>query len=188
MTDLLRRTGAAVGAVGRRRDAGAVVVIASLGYLVVYSWAVGDLSLAAGRDLSVVLVERPLQRALMSRGFFSFEPIALIDAGGLRYLLSPIDLLFAIVLSALVGINLGLTYLGLVQPKACGLEASTGVFAAIPALLSGVACCGPAILVVVGIQATGLLIAGFELLVPVAVGLLVLSLLLVGRQVDPRLV
>lgn len=188
MTELLTRTGAALGAVVRRRDAGAVVAIASIGYLLVYSFAVGDLSVGARGGFSFLVVDQPLQRLFMSRGFFSYEPIALIEVWGLRYLFSPIDLLLALVLAGLVGVNLGLTYLGLVQPKACGLEASSGVLAAVPALLSGVACCGPAILVVVGIQATGLLIAGFELLVPIAVVLLVLSLLLVGRQVDPQLV
>lgn len=188
MTDLVARTGAALGVVIRRRDAGAVVGISSIVYLVVYSVAVGDLSLGRGNEFSVLLVDQPLDRVFMSRGFFSFEPIALVDAGGLQYLFSPIDLLLALGLAVLVGLNLGLTYLGLVQPKACGLEASSGVFAAIPALLSGAACCGPAILVVVGIQATGLLIAGFQLLVPIAVAMLIASLLLVGRQVDPQLV
>lgn len=188
MTDIVGRTGAALGAVLNRRDAGAVVAITSVAYLVIYSLAVGDLSLGTGGEFSFLLVDEPLQRVFMSRGFFSFEPIALLTAWGLRYLFSPLDLLLALTLALLVGLNLGLTYLGLVQPKACGLEASSGVFAAIPALLSGAACCGPAILVVVGIQATGLLISGFQLLVPVALTLLVASLLLIGRQVDPQLV
>lgn len=188
MTELITRTGAALGAVLRRRDAGAIVGIASIGYLVIYSYAVGDLSLVADSGFSMLVVDKPLERIFMSRGFSSFEPIALVDAWGLRYLFSPINLVLAVILASLVGANLGITYLGLVQPKACGLEASTGVVAAIPALLSGAACCGPVFLVVVGIQATGLLIAGFQLLVPVAIILLVASLLLVGRNVDPRLV
>jgi len=73
-----------------------------------------------------------------------------------------------------------------VQPSACGLEASTGVLAGVPALLSGAACCGPTILLVLGIQASGTLITAFELLVPVAIVLLVGGLLLIGRRVDPQ--
>jgi hypothetical protein len=86
-----------------------------------------------------------------------------------------------------VGANVGLTYLGLIQPKACGLESSTGVLAGVPALLSGAACCGPTILLVVGVQASATIITGFQFLVPLAVVLLVGSLLAVGRQVDPDL-
>ena len=188
MGSLVGRTVRAIGAVVRRRDAGAIVGLSGILYLVTYSFAVGDLSLSREVGASIVLVDRPLQRALMPRGFFSYEPIALVELWRLQYLFSPIDLLLALALSILVGVNLGLTYLGLIQPKACGLEASSGVLAAIPALLSGAACCGPAILVIVGIQATGLLITGFQLLVPVAVALLLGSLLLIGRQVDPQLV
>ena len=87
----------------------------------------------------------------------------------------------------LAGSNLALTYLGLVQPRACGLEASTGVVAGVPALLSGAACCGPTILLVVGVQASAAWIGVFRLLVPVALALLVGSLLLIGRRVDPAL-
>jgi hypothetical protein len=43
------------------------------------------------------------------------------------------------------------------------------------------------ILVAVGVQATGLLLTTFELLVPIAVVLLLASLLYVGRSVDPTL-
>ena len=187
LTDVLGRTLAAVGVALRRRDAGLVLAGSALGYLLAYSVAVGDLALSGGGGVSVLVVERPLDRAFRSMGYLSFEPIARVDAFGLVYLFSPLDALLALVLSALVGVNLALTYLGLVQPRACGLEASSGVFAAVPALLSGAACCGPAIFAVVGIQLTGLLVAGFELLVPVALSLLVASLLLVGRRVDPSL-
>ena len=74
-----------------------------------------------------------------------------------------------------------------IQPKACGLESSSGVVAGIPALLSGAACCGPTILLVVGVQASATIITGFQFLVPLALVLLIGSLLVIGRQVDPNL-
>lgn len=110
-----------------------------------------------------------------------------MSAGPVTYLLSPLNLLLALFLATLVGANVALSYLGLIQPRACGLEASTGVLAGIPALLSGAACCGPTILLVIGVQASATLITGFQLLVPVAVAMLVGGLLLIGRQVDPAL-
>ena len=128
-----------------------------------------------------------LSRAVASAGFFRFGAIAVVHAGPITYLFSPLNAALALVLSVLVGANVGLTYLGLIQPRACGLENSTGVFAGIPALLSGAACCGPTILLVVGVQASATIITGFQFLVPLALVLLVGSLLLVGRQVDPEL-
>lgn len=182
---VVARTAAAVGVVPRRIDAGLVLVAATLAYLVVYLFTVGDLSLTGGGGTRLVVTD--LSRALSTTGFFRFEAIALLELGPVTYLFSPLNTLLALALSALVGVNLALTYLGWVQPRACGLEASSGVFAGLPALLSGAACCGPTILLVLGIQASGVLITGFQFLVPVAFAMLVGSLLLIGRQVDPAL-
>jgi hypothetical protein len=56
----------------------------------------------------------------------------------------------------------------------------------LPAVLSGTACCGPVVLIVLGIQASGVLLTAFQFLLPFAALLLVGSLVLVGRQVDPQ--
>jgi len=185
---ILVRTSAALGAVARRWDARLVFLAATVGYLLVYLATVGDLTFAAGgRGPLSVLVADDLSRAFASLGFFRYGAIAVVSAGPLTYLFSPLNAALALGLSALVGANLALTYLGLVQPRACGLESSTGVLAGIPALLSGAACCGPTILFVVGVQASATVITGFQYLVPLAVVMLVGSLLLVGRRVDPAL-
>ena len=183
---LLRVTAAALGTVIDRRDATLVLLASSLGYFLLYLVTVGDLAVGGGGALTVTTAD-DLSRAFASVGFFRFDAVAIIAVAGVTFLLSPLNLLLAALLAGLVGANLALTYLGLVQPKACGLEASTGVLAGLPALLSGAACCGPTILLVVGIQASATLITGFQFLVPVAVVMLVGSLLLIGRQVDPAL-
>jgi hypothetical protein len=179
---------AALRAAARRRDSMAVFIAGLAGYLVLYLATVGDLSVTGGSGgpLTIRLAE-DLSRAFVSTGFFRFGAVAVVSAGPLTYLLSPLNLLLALFLAVLVGANVALTYLGLVQPRACGLESSTGILAGVPALLSGAACCGPTILLVVGIQASATLVTGFQLLVPVAVAMLVGSLLLVGRQVEPAL-
>jgi hypothetical protein len=110
-----------------------------------------------------------------------------LEPGAVVYL-APLNTVLGLVLATLVGLNLAITYLAWRQPAACGLGASSAAaVAGLPALLSGAACCGPILLLIVGVQATGLLLTAFELLVPVATLLLVGSLLLVGRQVDPTL-
>ena len=151
--------------------------------------ALCDRLTAAGYDrlrLTVRVVD-DLSLALAGSGFFRFEAIALLQIGGVTYLFSPLNLAVGSTLAALVAANAGVSYLALVQPRACGLEATSGAFASLPALLSGAACCGPTILLVIGVQASATIITGFQLLVPVAVVLLVASLFLVGRTVQPSL-
>lgn len=182
------RTAAALTVAGRRWDSRIVFFGVGSSYLLLYLVTVGDLSLGSGGTAPItVRTIDDLSRAFTSIGFFRFEAIAIVKAGTFTYLFSPLNVLIAIVLSGLVGTNAALTYLGLVQPRACGLETSTGVLAGIPALLSGAGCCGPTILLVFGVQASATIITGFQLLVPIAVVMLVGGLLLIGRQVDPSL-
>ncbi|EMA53325.1 MULTISPECIES: hypothetical protein [Halococcus] len=187
MAESIRRTLRTLRIVASRWDARAILTLTGLAYLIGYSFAVGDLALTGRGGISLLVVDAPLDRAFQSTGYLSFEPIAAVEAGPLTYLFSPIDAGLALVLAALVGINVALTYLGLVQPRACGMESSVGLLAAVPALFSGAACCGPVVLIAIGVQATGAVIAGFQLLLPIAVGLLALSVVLVGRRIDPTL-
>lgn len=184
---VLDRIRAALVAATGRRDARLVSLGLGTGYLLVYLATVGDLSVGRGSGQLTIKTVEDLSLAFSTTGFFRFEAIALVTVDGLTYLFSPLNLAIAGVLSALVGANGALSYLGLVQPRACGLEASSGVFASLPALLSGAACCGPTILLVVGIQASATIVSGFQLLVPLALVMLVGSLLLMGRNVEPSL-
>ena len=183
---LLDRTAAALSTAARRRDSRVVFLVATLSYLVLYLVTVGDLAVVGGTGGVSIRVVDDLSRAVASVGFFRFGAIAVVSAGPITYLFSPLNAAVALTLATLVGANVGLTYLGVIQPRACGLESSTGVLAGVPALLSGAACCGPTILLVVGVQASATIITGFQLLVPLALLLLVGSLLAVGRQVDPE--
>lgn len=184
--DAAGKTVAALGVVTDRRDSRAALLLATVGYVLVYLVTVGDLAFVGGGSGEfVVRTADDLSRAFTSLGFFRYDAVAVVSAAGVTYLFAPLNLLVASALALLVGANLALTYLGLVQPRACGLEASTGVLAGIPALLSGAACCGPTILLVAGVQASATLISGLQLLVPFAFATLIGSLLLIGRQVDP---
>jgi hypothetical protein len=131
-------------------------------------------------------VENAASRFFMpALGTFSYEPVAVVAVGPLTYLFS-LNSVIGLVLAALVGLNLAVTYIVWRQPAACGIGSrSAGALAGIPALLSGTACCGPVLLIALGVQASGLLLTTFEYLLPIAAGLLLVSLLLVGRQVQP---
>jgi hypothetical protein len=168
-----------------RRDAQLVVAGVTAGYLVVYLWAIGHLAPGLGGYSMSVVTDPGTKLLRPALGPFSFTPVARVQFGAVTYLFS-FNTIMGSVLALLVGLNLGLTYLAWTQPKACGIgQSSTGLIASLPAVLSGSACCGPVVLIVLGIQASGALLTTFQFLLPVSVILLVGSLILVGRQVNP---
>ncbi|WP_241692817.1 hypothetical protein [Haloarcula salina] len=170
----------------RRRDALLVTVTVAVGYLLVYLWALGHLAPGLG-GYAVSVVDAPLSKLFRpALGPFSFTPVARVQFGPVTYLFS-FNSVLGLGLAVLVGLNFGLTYLAWTQPAACGLgQSSSGFLASIPAVLSGTACCGPVVLIVLGIQASGVLLTTFQYLLPVSALLLVGSLVLVGRQIDPQ--
>jgi hypothetical protein len=181
----LSRTRAATALTLRRRDSLLVVAGVTAIYLLGYLWAVGDLAPGFG-GYGLVVAADPLGTLFRTTsGVLSFAPVALVRAGPLAYEAS-LNTLVGLGLALLVGLNIGLTYLTRKQPAACGLEASAGVLAGVPALLSGTACCGPVVLIALGIQASGVLLTAFQVLLPAAALVLVGSLVLVGRQVRPE--
>jgi len=168
-----------------RRDGAAVVAAVTVGYLVAFLWATGDLSLRTGVDPRVLAIDDPLDRLFARTGPASFGAVATVDTGVVRLLLSPVNVAIGVVVAGLVGINLGTTYLALRRPKACGIGAGSGLLASVPALLSGTVCCGPVVLLAVGVQATAVVLTAFAWLLPVGVALLLASLAYVAGKIDP---
>jgi len=179
------RTFAAVTEVFRRPDATFVVFGTAVGYLLIYLYALGHLAPGIG-GFDVTVVSGALEKLFQPElGPFSFTPVARVSFGPVTYLFS-LNTLLGLGIASLVGLNLGLTYLAWRQPVACGIgSSSSGFLASIPAVLSGTACCGPVVLILLGIQASGIIVTAFQFLLPIAVVLLVGSLVLVGRQIDP---
>jgi hypothetical protein len=180
------RTLAATRAVLRRRDATLVVAVTATGYLLVYLYALGHLAPGIG-GFGVTVVSGALGKLFRPElGPFSFTTVARVTVGPVTYLFS-LNTVLGLGVAVLVGLNLGLTYLAWRQPAACGVGSpSSGALASIPAILSGTACCGPVVFIVLGIQISGIVVTAFQFLLPVAVVLLLGSLVLVGRKVDPE--
>ncbi|WP_435335097.1 hypothetical protein [Haloarchaeobius sp. TZWWS8] len=191
VADRLGRTGRAVQLALRRRDSLAVVLAVTLAYLAGYLLAVGDLAVRSGFGTGYVVVSDPFSRMFEPTGTFSWEPVALVDAEVVRLLVSPLNIAVALTLALLVGLNIGVTYLAWRHPAACGIQRSTGtgsgasLLAAVPALLSGSACCGPVVLIALGISASGALLTVFAWLLPAGVTLLLASLVYSGGKLDP---
>ena len=180
----VRDTGRASRLAVGRLDAHAVVGLVAAVYFAGYLWATDRLSVRGGLGTSVTVVDEPLARAFERTGQLQFEPVALVDLWVVRLLVSPIDVLVGATLAGLVGLNLALAYLALVQPRSCGLGAGAGAAASVPALLSGTACCAPVIVIALGVQVSGTVMTVLPWLLPLGVGLLLGSLVYVGGLVD----
>ncbi|MHC3438985.1 hypothetical protein ACYJ1Y_13025 [Natrialbaceae archaeon A-gly3] len=180
------RTTSVITSAVRRRDVAVVVGLTGIAYLLVYLYAIGNLTYQPGVGTDLFVVDQPLARAVEpGPGRFAYEPIAVVDLWTVRYLLSPINTAIGLGLATLVGLNLGLSYLAVAQPKSCGLGASSGLLASLPAVLAGSACCAPVILLVLGITAGGTLLAVIGWLLPVGVALLLASLVYLAGKIDP---
>jgi len=178
--DRLRRPVPTVVAALRRRDGRAAFLLGALGYPPLYLASLGHLALG-GRGWSVRIVDDPLARALRRTRPFSFDPVARVVVDPVALLVSPLDVSVALVLAVLVGANLAVGVVVWRSPAACGVERSAGLLASVPALLTGATCCGPAVLFVVGVGATGPLVTALGYVAPVTALLLLGSLILVGR-------
>lgn len=164
-----------------RRIAAGVAAV----YLVLYMIALQDVSLGG---TGVEFLTTDWSRAFDRTGAVTFEPIAQLTLPGLTILLSPVNMAIGAVLSVLVGVNLTVTYIAFRQPRVCSFNRATGIFASLPALLAGSACCAPAIILILGLQLSSVLVAAFRVLIPVSALLLILSLILILRRTKPELI
>lgn len=185
VADALARTRAGIGLTLRRRDGLAVLLAATGAYLLVYLYALGHLAPGLG-GFDVFVVADPLGTLLEpALGPLSYSPVARVRAGPVTYLFS-FNTVIGLGLALLVGLNLTLSAVAWRQPAACSIgESSTPLFAGLPAILSGSACCGPVVLIALGIQASSALLTVFQFLLPVSVLLLLGTIVLVGRRFEP---
>ncbi|PSQ22186.1 hypothetical protein BRD04_05220 [Halobacteriales archaeon QS_9_67_17] len=172
-------------AVFRRPDATLVVGGTTLAYFLIYLYALGHLAPGTG-GFDVTVVTGTFEKFFRPElGPFSFTPVARLSVGPITYLFS-LNTVLGLGIAGLVGLNVGFTYLAWRQSVACGLgSSSSGLLASVPAVLSGTACCGPVVLILLGLQASGIVVTLFQFLLPIAAVLLLGNLVLVGRQIDP---
>ncbi|MFC7096478.1 hypothetical protein [Halobaculum marinum] len=183
------RTRRALGAALVDRVSAGVLVAAAGAYVLVYLFAVGDLGratptvVATGESPAVGLTvaAEPVARAVGG------EAVALVTVGPVEVLFAPVTLVVATGLGLLVGANLALSTLAWRKPTLCGVSPASGLAAGLPALLSGTACCGPLLFIVLGLQATSAALTAVAWLRPVAALLLVASLVWAAWRLDVQL-
>jgi hypothetical protein len=170
----------------RHRITRHIVVWSTLIYAFLYLWAIGDISLHGWRStLSLMWVREPMDMLFQQRNLFYFEGIAIIDLPLATYLFSPVNLLIALLLAVLVGLNLALSYLSVKYPVACRGRPTGTLLASVPALLAGTTCSIPVVLVVLGIQTSAAVLAVFSAMVPIALILLTAALVFNAKRTNP---
>ncbi len=153
-------------------------------YALIYLYALGDLSTMPEAAWGVRAGDAG--RWLEQRGVLQFEAIALLEAGRVVWLFSPMNTLVAAALGAVLALNLDGAWVLWRRPAACGLGGTTGgLFAAVPALIAGGACCAPSVLLLIGIPSLGAFAGLFGWLVPASLALLIASRWWQRRQGAP---
>lgn len=193
---LVRRTGFAVRAALGRRDGRTTLAAVATAYLLAYNVGLRHLGLrgtegggiGSGSAVDVLIADDPLATATRRVGPFQYDPVALVAAGPVEYLFSPVNAAVGLTLAALVGVTLATSVVAWRGPATCRIGAGAGAAAGVPGLLSGFACCGPTLLLVIGIQASAGVLAAFQWFLPLSVAGLVATLLWVGSRVDPAAV
>ncbi|WP_281193540.1 hypothetical protein [Halorubrum sp. F4] len=197
VSGLVRRTAFAVRVSLSRRDGRALFAVVASAYLVLYSVGIGHLGRRGGataRDVTdgsgpvvdAFVVSDPVVTATRRVAPFQYEPIALFTLGPVEYLFSPANAAIGLGLAGLVGLTLAVSLVAWRGPSACRIGAGAGAAAGLPGLVSGFVCCGPTILLVIGVQASAGLLAVLQWFLPLAVASLLVTLLWVGSRVDPE--
>lgn len=148
--------------------------LTGLSYGLFYLFAIGDIAFLGPPAWGGSLDSFSLERIIRARGTLMFEAIAVLEAGYMIWLVSPLNLLVGASLAGLLAANVhGAIYIrrhpGVCKPVPGGTLAS-----ALPALFAGGACCAPSLILLLGIPGLGAFTAFFGWLVPlslVALGL-----------------
>jgi hypothetical protein len=159
-------------------------------YLLIFLVAIRDITISpAGMrrfidSPSIQVVQDWSARMFDQQAAFYFESIAVIHpVDRVEILVSPFNIVIGSALGALVGLNVAVAWYAVAHARACRVpgvgraRAFGGLLGALPAFFVGMACCAPALLVVVGAQFTVLLTAVRSWFVPVAVVALLAALL-----------
>ncbi len=182
--NLLGQTAVAVRGALSRWDGRVSFLALTVLYLLTYLWSVRHLTATGTGRFDLFVVSDPIGMAVTRQSAFLFEPIARVEAGPIIYLFSPINVGIGLALGVLVGTTIAVSIVSWRSPAACRIGTGAGATAGIPGLISGFACCGPQLLVVIGLQASAGLIAAMQWMVPLAVVSLIATLLWVGSRVQ----
>ncbi|MHA1964570.1 MAG: hypothetical protein ACXACG_14390 [Candidatus Thorarchaeota archaeon] len=165
-----------------------MTVLIALIYLGLYSIITGLLVLNVDNwGFSIMILDNWPNLIFRVRTPFNWEPIGLLTLGPVNVFLAVPNIIFGLFIGILVGANLSISTYTYRARTVCNLNPASSVLSAVPALLTGVACCGPTLLISLGIASATVTIAFVSILpflFPLALIGLLLSLTWSGRKLS----
>jgi hypothetical protein len=173
----------------KRRSYRYGALIVALLYVIIYLLAIENIVYLPGVNLaqfapipSVQLAQDWAGKLFKARAPFIWEPIGVFYISSyLMVMLAVPNLLIALLLGELVGMNLAIGLYGMFALGGFrGAGSWRGLLGALPGLLTGFACCAPTFLIALGSAAAGItagVITVRPFLIPLSIVILVLSLL-----------
>jgi hypothetical protein len=172
----------------RNRRSKFVALGIGIGYLLFYLIATGVLVFSTNPSPAGIQISSQWQDLLFrQRTPFNWEPIGLISLGVVQIFLALPNIAFGVLIAVLVGVNIAVSAYTYSVRNVCRINPSSSVLAAAPALLTGVACCGPTLLISLGLASATVTVAFVSILpflLPLALVGLVASLFWSGRKLN----
>jgi hypothetical protein len=126
---------------------------------------------------AIVVISPEWQQLLFrKRAPFSYEPIGVLTLGPIGFYLAVPNIVIALLLGTLVGLNAAVSYHSFNALPLRGAREVVSLLGTIPALMGGAACCVPTLVLIVGLQMSATVIAIWPLFVPASAALLLAAL------------
>ena len=162
-------------------------------YLVIYLWSIGDIVVTA-TDQSRFGAVPPIQvtadwpaKLLRQTAPFTYEPVlAARPAGHIQLFLAPVNVALGLLLGGLAAANLAAAIHLYRTAAACRRRSFGGLLGALPGLLTGFACCGPTLTLLLGAQVAAALIGLRNWLFPLALAILLAGLAWSAKRLAGR--
>ena len=151
-------------------------LVACFAYAALYLAAAQLLVWQGGAEFSTTLSTDWQSLLFRKRAPFLYEPVGVVALGPLQLYLAGPNILIALFLGILVGLNAAVSYHGFRALSFQGVRGLASLLGTIPALIGGAACCVPTLILVIGLQMSATLIAMWPLFVPASVMLLIAAL------------
>lgn len=148
-------------------------------YLILLLVTLGDLS-PGGRAFGIQTAD--WSRMFERIGPVTFEPVVRITLPGVTFLIAPPNLLIAGALSVLIGLGTAVTWIAFGGPEGREVSPQSPGLATV---LAAVACLAPGATIVFRIPVPASFVPIFQVLIPASVVLLMATLVVSLRRLDP---
>lgn len=133
-------------AILKNRKSLIIGIIVGLAYILVCLISIEHI-FWSGQKASMFFVETPMQKMLIARAPFIWEPVGSISLFGVTIFISPLNIITGMILGLLVGVNIMVSVFSYKYRKVFRLNTGYSLAGILPSMLSGFACCAPTFII-----------------------------------------